>query len=104
MCRTNRPVRAIAADETRLRGKFPGANVRGGFLHNFLCFVQLLRIARGYPGSGCSASSGRPAARVPFEYLFCRKSIKTELQILFGIRECFGLLHWGALSACVSRD
>src|ERR1700687_491586 len=89
MRRANRSVRAITADKTRLRGKFPGANVRGGFLHNFLCFVQLLRIAGGYLDQVVLQVVEDQLHGVPFENFSCRKRIKTELQIFFGIRVLF---------------
>src|ERR1700737_1258465 len=83
-------VGAIAADETRLRGKFTGANVRCGFLYILLRFIELFRIAGGHLDLVVLQIVEDQPHRVPFEYLFCRKRIKTELQIFFGIR----ILSW----------
>ena len=48
MRRANRPIGAIAADEASFRSELSRANVRRGFLHNFLRFIQLLGVPRGF--------------------------------------------------------
>src|SRR5260370_6844119 len=89
MCWAYWPIGAIAADKTGLRGEFAGANVRRGFLNNFLCFVQLFRVAGSHLGLVILQIMEDQTYRVPFENFFCRKGIKTELQISFRVRFLF---------------
>src|SRR5260370_42456899 len=94
MCRADWLVGAIAANEAGLCGEFPSANVRSRFLHDFLRLVEPLRITGGHLDLVVLQIVENQAHRVPFEYLFCRKRIKTELQSFFGIRILFWLARF----------
>src|SRR5207245_9895253 len=85
MRRTNGFVGAIAADEPGVRSELTGANIRGSLLHDLLCLVELLSVARGYlPLVVLQVVKNQPHG-IPFKNFFRRQRIETELQIIFRI-------------------
>src|SRR6266849_6502403 len=81
MRRTNGFVGAIAADEPGVRSELTGANIRGSLLHDLLCLVELLCVARGYLHLVVLQVVKNQPHGIPLENLFCRQSIEAKLQI-----------------------
>src|SRR6266567_2050432 len=91
MRRADGLVGARAADETRIGRKFPGSNVSGGFLHDLLSLVELFRIAGAHLDLIVLQIVKDQADGVPFENLFRRKRVETELQIFLRVSILFWL-------------
>jgi hypothetical protein len=76
---------AIAADETRLRREFSGANIRRRFLHDFLRLVQLLRVPRGLlPLIALQVMKHQPQ-RLQLQNLLRCQRVQTQLQIFLRV-------------------